>query len=129
MKGFQFYQQLRPGIARALFMMFLVAEVHPFLDGNGRIARIMMNAELDAVYQCRILIPTVYREDYLLALRKLSRQQDPHAYVRMILRSQQFAAHISFDDYNIALTLLQASNAFLEPSEGKLIIPNSDDGY
>jgi len=27
-------------------MMFLVSEVHPFLDGNGRIARVMMNAEL-----------------------------------------------------------------------------------
>ena len=30
-------------------MMFLVSEVHPFVDGNGRIARIMMNAELVAV--------------------------------------------------------------------------------
>lgn len=122
-KGFKFYQQLRPGIARALFMMFLVAEVHPFLDGNGRIARIMMNAELQAANQNRIIIPTVYREDYLLALRKLSRQQEAQPYVRMLLRAQQFTTHISFSDYNIALTQLQASNAFLEPSEGKLIIP------
>ena len=26
--------------------MFLISEVHPFDDGNGRIARVMMNAEL-----------------------------------------------------------------------------------
>ena len=32
-------------IARAIYMMFLVSEVHPFDDGNGRMARIMMNAE------------------------------------------------------------------------------------
>jgi Fic family protein len=29
----------------------LVAEVHPFVDGNGRTARIMMNAELVSVGQ------------------------------------------------------------------------------
>ncbi len=30
---------------RSVFMMFLVAEVHPFSDGNGRLSRIMMDAE------------------------------------------------------------------------------------
>jgi Fic family protein len=29
-------------------MMFLVCEVHPFDDANGRLARVMMNAELVA---------------------------------------------------------------------------------
>ena len=27
-------------------MQFLISEVHPFDDGNGRLSRIMMNAEL-----------------------------------------------------------------------------------
>jgi fido (protein-threonine AMPylation protein) len=35
-------------------MMFLISEVHPFADGNGRIARIMMNAELVAAGEERI---------------------------------------------------------------------------
>ena len=43
----------------AAFMLFLVSEVHPFIDGNGRVARIMMNAELVAGGQVKILIPTV----------------------------------------------------------------------
>ena len=29
-----------------IFMMFMISEIHPFLDGNGRLARVMMNAEL-----------------------------------------------------------------------------------
>lgn len=122
-KGFSIYKQLKQGIARAIFMMFLVAEVHPFIDGNGRIARIMMNAELDAAQQCRIIIPTVYREDYLLALRRFSRQLDPVPYVKMLLHAQKFTASIPFEDYYLALSWLKAANAFLEPSEGKLIIP------
>ncbi len=62
-------------------MMFVTSEVHPFLDGNGRLARVMMNAELTAKNQTKIIIPTVYRDDYLGALRKLSRNQDPSVYI------------------------------------------------
>ncbi len=45
-EGFRIYQRLSEPLHRAIFMMFLVSEVHPFADGNGRVARIMMNAEL-----------------------------------------------------------------------------------
>ncbi len=41
---------------------------------GGRIARVMLNAELVHGKRSRIIIPTVYREDYLLALRALTRQ-------------------------------------------------------
>ncbi len=34
--------------AKAICMMFLVSEVHPFNDGNGRVARVTMNAELSS---------------------------------------------------------------------------------
>src|SRR6476620_2578334 len=45
-KGFEWYSMLQHPFAKAAYMMFLISEVHPFLDGNGRIARVMMNAEL-----------------------------------------------------------------------------------
>ena len=64
-KGFQWLQGLNSPFQRAVFMMFLVAEVHPFVDGNGRRARIMMNAELVAEGQARIIIPTIFRDNYL----------------------------------------------------------------
>lgn len=54
-KGFAFLQGLGEPFQRAIFMMLLVSEVHPFADGNGRAARIMMNAELVAGGQERIL--------------------------------------------------------------------------
>lgn len=121
-KGYEFYKQLPIGISRAIFMMFLISEVHPFVDGNGRVARILMNAELDVANQSRIIIPTVFREDYLLSLRKLSRKLDPAPYVRMLSYAQQFTASIAYEDYNQALVQLQSCNAFLEPNEGKLSI-------
>ncbi len=64
-KGFEVYCALRHPFARALFMLFMISEVHPFSDGNGRISRIMMNAELTAAGQSKIIIPTVFRTDYL----------------------------------------------------------------
>ena len=72
------------GFARAVFAMFLVAEVHPFSDGNGRVARAIANAELSAVGQQRLMIPVVYRDDYLQALRAMSRLSSPSALIRTL---------------------------------------------
>ena len=108
-------------LVRSIILHFWLAYDHPFVDGNGRIARILMNAELDAANQSRIIIPTVFCEDYFLALRKLSRKLDPGPYVRMLSYAQQFTAALSYEEYSQTLAQLQACNAFLEPNEGKLI--------
>lgn len=34
--GFKYYSALTDPFARAIFMMFMISEVHPFNDGNGR---------------------------------------------------------------------------------------------
>ena len=39
---------LPDGLAKAAYLMFAVAEVHPYADGNGRVARAIMNAALVA---------------------------------------------------------------------------------
>ncbi len=119
-KGFDYYQALKHPFAKAAYIMFLVSEVHPFLDGNGRIARVMMNAELVKAKQSKILIPTVYREDYLLALRKLTRRRLPDAFIRMLDHVHQFSSEIVNDDLEEMQLLLEKANAFLEPEEGKL---------
>jgi prophage maintenance system killer protein len=119
-KSFEFYNALKHPFARATYIMFAISEIHPFLDGNGRIARVMMNAELVYQNQARILIPTVYREDYILTLRKLTRQKDPEAFIRMLVKIHQFSAKVIGGDMEEMQQFLQTSNAFLEPEEGHL---------
>ena len=121
-KGFDFYQALTAPFAKAAYMMFLVSEVHPFLDGNGRTARVMMNAELVKQGQSKIIIPTVYRDDYMLALRCLTRQQDPSAYVKMLLRAHEFSSTIVGDTMDAMEKHLEASNAFKEHDKARLKI-------
>lgn len=119
-EGFQILSTLESGFIKAAFMMFMLTEVHPFMDGNGRIARAMMNAELLKAKESPIIIVTNYREDYLGALRKLSRQSMPDAYLRMLTRAHDFTAGIDFSNYQTALANLREKNAFAEPGDGTL---------
>lgn len=120
-KALELYLILEPGLKRALFMKFVISEIHPFADGNGRIARIMMNAELVSSDEWRIIIPTVYREDYILTLRRLSRESDPTPYVRAMSRVQAFTASIAYSSFDRCFAQFDKSNAFLDSSEGKLL--------
>jgi len=123
LKGWEMQQGLPDSISKAIFQMFLVAEVHPFEDGNGRIARIMMNAELVRSGLQKIIIPTVYREDYLLALRAFSRNQNPAPLIEALLKAQSFSSLIDFGDWDQAVDELTRSNAFEDSNEERLIIP------
>jgi len=118
-RGFDYYKILSDPFARAAYMMFLVSEVHPFEDGNGRIARVMMNAEFVNKNQSKIIIPTIYRDDYLLTLKRLSNQKDPAPYVEMLTKAHQFSEKLHFENYDDFYNYLNAHNAFYESDEGK----------
>ncbi len=119
-KGFDYYNTLHSPFAKAIFMMFMISEVHPFLDGNGRISRVMMNAELTHAGQAKIIIPTVFRDDYMLTLRRLTRQGDPEPYIKAIQQIHRFSAMVYGEDRQAMTNYLTASNAFLDSSEGRL---------
>lgn len=121
-KGYEFYQALNSPFGKGIFMMFLISEVHPFLDGNGRIARVMMNAEFTRTGESKIIVPTVYRDDYIGALRRLTRQSDPDAYIRAMQRLHEFSENVYGDDRDEMQEYLRKCNAFLEDTEGKLNI-------
>ncbi|HEY2042568.1 MAG TPA: Fic family protein [Jatrophihabitans sp.] len=124
--GWQLMAELDTAFERAVYMMFLVAEVHPFDDGNGRLARIMMNCELVSARQSRIIIPTVYRDDYLGALRRLSRQDDPAVLIKALRYGQDYTAQINFSERGGAIAQLTQTNAFNEPnSDDRLVLPRS----
>lgn len=121
-KGFDYYQALSEPFAKAAYIMFMISEIHPFLDGNGRIARVMMNAELVKENKTRIIIPTVYRDDYLGALRRLTRNDEPKVYIRMLQRAQEFSTSLIANDMQALENHLTLSNAFKEHDEAKLKI-------
>lgn len=120
-RGHDLYVDLEPGLQRAMFMMFLVADVHPFADGNGRIARIMMNAELVARGASTIIIPTVFRDDYLQALRALTRRKRPTPLIDALLKASRFS-RLDFSSYPDALGELQGRNWFREPDDARIVV-------
>lgn len=123
-KGFAFLQGLAEPFQRAAFMMFLVSEVHPFTDGNGRVARIMMNAELVAGGQERIIIPTAFRTDYLGPLKALSHNANTRPLVRMLDRAQEYTHAVDWRDLDTARNMLEQTNAFAEGEDAQLRIPD-----
>lgn len=126
-KGFDWYSLLQHPFAKSAYMMFLVSEVHPFLDGNGRVARVMMNAELSSQGLSKIIVPTVYREDYMGALRLLTRREDLAPFIRMMLRLYAFSSTIFGEDINAMEAYLRSCDAFMEPRAGKLNFKRPED--
>jgi len=108
---------LTSAFARAVFQMFVVSEVHPFDDGNGRIARIMMNAELVSAGEHRIIIPSVYRNNYMMGLRGMSSNGHAEGLIASLDFAQRYTASIDFSDLERARAELAATNAFRDSDE------------
>lgn len=68
-EGSELARSVPEGLPRAIYLAFLVSEVHPFADGNGRISRLVMNAELSRTGEARIIIPTLFHEEYVISAR------------------------------------------------------------
>jgi hypothetical protein len=96
-KAWSMMSLLQLPMQRALYMMFVVSETHPFTDGNGRTSRLLMNAFLSQHEQCRIIIPTVFREDYLLSLKAVSHHGDSTAYMRVMDVGQGWASELDYE--------------------------------
>jgi hypothetical protein len=124
-EGFARIRGLAHPLARAMMTMFVVAEVHPFVDGNGRTARLAMNCMLSAAGFSRIIIPTVYREDYLLPLKALSHNRNAEPMLAALSRMQRWSAAF---DYTLPRSQVRENltrcNAFQEDLHNfKLIFP------
>ncbi len=57
-------------VALAAAAHWKFVKIHPFIDGNGRVARLMMNLILMKEGYPPVIIPIIRRGDYLLNLRK-----------------------------------------------------------
>jgi hypothetical protein len=119
-KGYEIIMSAATPGNRAALAMFVVAEVHPFTDGNGRTARLAMNQFLTQAGLTRIIIPTVYRDDYTLALKAMSSNSFPQPLVRMLARASRFSRWVNMTSKENAFTDLKRSNALGRPETDKL---------
>jgi len=106
----------------AALAMFVIAEVHPFTDGNGRTARLAMNLFLTQAGLTRIIIPTVYRDDYISALKAMSSNAHPIPLVRMLARAARFSRWMDMSSKSNAFAALKRSNALERPNAAKLTV-------
>lgn len=61
----------------AAFAHRRLVDIHPFADGNGRTARLLMNLILVHEGYCIVSIPPVLRMEYIGALRTAQREKNP----------------------------------------------------
>ena len=85
-------------------------------EKDGRIARIMMNAELVANGEERIIIPTIFRSNYLSALKSLSLSHHTTPLVRTLDFAQKWVAALPWSDLARTQEALTRTNAFMDPA-------------
>lgn len=97
--------QLHPVVLAATFHYRFVV-IHPFDDGNGRMARLLMNLLLMQARHLPVIVPLAARNLYLLALGQADADSDLEPFVSLVaahlLLSQErflqlFKGEISYD--------------------------------
>ncbi len=118
-RGCEILDSLTTPTQRGTFAAFLVAEVHPFDGGNGRLARAVMNAEFVAGDEQRAVIPTISRNDHLRALRRLSRQDRPDLFVTFLDRVRRWTLRVDWSTLAGSRQALDRTNAFLDANDAE----------
>jgi hypothetical protein len=124
-KGYEFIMRAETPANRAALSMFVVAEIHPFTDGNGRTARLAMNQFLTQADLTRVIIPSVFRDDYLTALSAMSGNGYPVPLLRMLTRAARFSRWLDLTSTASCFAALASSHAMAKPNEARLTF---DDG-
>jgi hypothetical protein len=113
------------GLARAIFYAFLISEIHPFADGNGRLSRLIMNAELSRLGLCRIIIPTLFHPQYVDCARRLTNNNDPEGFVRSLSKMAVWCSQFNYENLPDLIQDLRNCNA-MEDSPSSYRLLNKD---
>ena len=115
-RGFEAFSSVTDPLQRAVALMLLITECHPFDDGNGRVARIMANGALSAAGQIRIVIPTIYRNNYLAGLAGTSNRNGKGETLIAVLQfAQRWTGAVNWRTYEAANETLVRLSAYLDP--------------
>lgn len=69
---------------RAVLGHFFFVYIHPYMDGNGRLGRFLMNAMLVSAGYVWTIVPLERRDDYMAALHAASSNRDILPFARLI---------------------------------------------
>lgn len=116
-EGYKVGEELPEGFPRAAYQLFLISEVHPFTDGNGRIARVAMCAELSAAGGSRIVIPIMYRNEYMTALRVESRDGRHDVLARTLAFAWRWTAAMPWHDRAATQGRLASTHALMDSTD------------
>ena len=84
-----------------------------------------MNAEMSRLGQARVIIPTLYHEQYVDAQRALSRRNDPEPLIRALSRIAEWSTLFDYANVHSAINEMKQANAFEEDlSEFRLLRPD-----
>jgi hypothetical protein len=115
-RGFDLFSSVTDPMHRAVALMLLITECHPFDDGNGRLARIMSNGVLTAAGQVRVVIPTLYRSNYLAGLAGVSNGNGRGESLVAVLRfAQKWTAAIDWMTFEATDEQLRRLDAYMDP--------------
>lgn len=125
LQAFSIGKDLGQAIARGAYQMFVVAEVHPFNDGNGRLARLFLNAALTAGGSGRLIVPTSLRTDYLACLEAMTANGNPDPYISLFFRLTRFSSDLPCANWDASVAALEKSGALKDAPAGSLNIAST----
>lgn len=83
---FELLEEETAAQVRAVLGHFIFVYIHPYMDGNGRIGRFMMNAMMASGGYPWTVIPVEKRDDYMRALESASVDQDIVPFTKFLSR-------------------------------------------
>jgi hypothetical protein len=123
-RGWQSGRDLSSATARAFFMLFVVSEVHPFQDGNGRISRLGMNAILEEAGLTRLILPTSFRNDYLTVLEALTSNGNAKPFCRFAHKLIDLNSRMPFATIEESKVHFKKTGALDEPQSSNFSLQN-----
>ena len=64
-------------------------------------------------------LPTVLRDDYILALKVLTNNARTEPFIRVMAKAQEFTASVDYADFDACVRELDRRNAFRESEEAR----------
>lgn len=110
---------LKEPFDQAIYRALSTVVIHPFQDGNGRITRFAAANVLARASLPYFMIPNVFREDYILAMRAFSAGDTVPA-IRVFKRAMEITLDIDWRrDWHQVTANIADMNGFCDPHEAK----------